>query len=220
MNQHDTDFWNGVLILAVFIPAIIAMGYAIYRFKNARLTRAWRPLLDLFEGAQTAGDGGGAAASFLRGRYRGHQFDAVMYPGVAVYASGDGGEPRFNLFELTLKDVHGAHDWKVQLHESRSRGESATWTLDGSAPALSAALEEAGALALVSALVVPDYTLAHNGPVLAYRSKSSRLVLRADAHEAYAPSADWVRRALDAMLRLAEINTRTNPSALHQALRD
>ena len=211
MNQADSDFWLGVRVLLVFIPAIFVLGYAVYRFKNARLARAWHPLIGLFERAQTAGDGGGAAASFLRGRYRGRLFDATMYPRISVYATSEDGEPRFNLFEIALRDVPGAQDWRIELHGHRMRDDAVAWSLTGATPALSQALDATSALALVSKLVVPDYTLAHNGPVLNYVADASRLVLRTDAREAYAPSADWVRRALDAMLDLAEINARINP---------
>lgn len=213
MPDTSSDTILGILVLSVFLPSIMAIGYAIYRFKNARMTSAWQPLLVLFEDVQTAGDGGGAAASFLRGRYRGRSFQAIMSPGVEVGHSSDGGGPRFNLFELALLDVPGSRNWSVNLHEGRTRGTEASWTLGADDPWLATALSDAGALATVAALVRPDYTLARHGPVLSYRSRDARLVLHADADDGYAPPAEWVRRALDGLLRLAEINSRLNPPA-------
>lgn len=106
-----SDTSLGLLLLAVFMPVVFGAGYVLYRFRNARLDLAWRPLLPLFTEVRTAGDGGGGAASFLRGRYRDRTFEATMWPAVSVYGSialDSGGQPRFNLFELRLLDVQGS----------------------------------------------------------------------------------------------------------------
>lgn len=210
MLDTSNDTVLGLLALGVFIPAVILLGYLIYRFKNARLMRAWQPLLGLFEQARISGDGGGAAASWLSGRHGGRAFRATMYPGVAVDQSSEGGGPRFNLFELVLLEVPGAVDWCVKLHEGRSREAASSWSLEADAPGTAAALQAAGVVDAVAARVVADYTLARNGPVLAFRRKSAELVLRADAREGFAPPAEWVQEALGLLLRVAEINARVN----------
>jgi hypothetical protein len=214
MNEGGgSDMVFGSVVLALFLVFVFAFGYAIYRFKNARLTRAWRPLLPLFEGGQTAGDGGGAAASFLRGRHRGRRFDATMSPGVNVYNDSDGGGPRFNLFELALLDVTSGQDWCVNLRESGSGPGNAQWRLDADDAQLAQALRDAGVLDAVTALVRADYTIARHRPVLACRRADGRLVLRSDAGNGLVPPRDWVEQALSALLQLAEVNARLNPPA-------
>lgn len=147
--------------------------------------------------------------AFLRGRHRGRRFDARISPGVAVGSSSDGGDPRFNLFELSLLDVAAGGDWSVLLREV-GRGREPEWRLEASNAQLAAALGEAGVVDAVKAVVRPDYTIAREGPVLACRGKDQRLVLRSDADESLAPPPAWVERALAMLLSVAEINTRLN----------
>ncbi|WP_374687706.1 hypothetical protein [Promineifilum sp.] len=53
--MSDTLF--GIIGLAIFLVVVFVAGYFLYKFKNARLTGAWGPLVGLVNG-QVVGDGG------------------------------------------------------------------------------------------------------------------------------------------------------------------
>lgn len=60
-----------------FLVCVYLAGLVLSRFKNARFTRAWQPLVPLISG-KVVSDEGGAAISWLVGVYRGQQVCASM----------------------------------------------------------------------------------------------------------------------------------------------
>lgn len=207
----DSDTLLGVLVLALVVPLVIVAGYLVVRFRQARVTHAWQPVQELFEDARTS-SGTGVASSYLQGRYRGRRFEAVSTPGVEVgSSSSDGGGPRFTLFELTLLDVPGRQSWQVVLHQRRAADGGGTWSLGSDDEPLAAGLRAAGVVDAVAGVVRADYTLAGPQPVLAYRARDTRLVLRSDADDRLVPSVAWVQRAMDLLLTVDATNSRLNP---------
>lgn len=208
MSLPDDDTLLGIAVLALFVPAVIVLGWVIYRVRDARLQRAWRPLLPLFDGARVGGDGGGAAASFLGGRYRGRRVEATMFPRVAAHDDSDGGGPYLNLFQLSLPDVAGSADWRVVLPTDWLGRPVGGWQLESPSAALGDALQRAGVLETLQALVPPDATMARHGPALAFRSRESRLVLRCEVGgPGLVPPPAWVEQALALLLKAAESTT-------------
>ena len=65
-----SDMLFGAIGLVIFLVVVFIAGYFLYKFKNARLTTAWGPLVGLVNG-EVVGDGGGAASSWLSGTYQG-----------------------------------------------------------------------------------------------------------------------------------------------------
>lgn len=69
----------GVVVLAIFLVVVFALGFLISRFKNARFEKEWQPLVPLING-KVVNDGGGAATSWLTGTYQGKSVYASMIP--------------------------------------------------------------------------------------------------------------------------------------------
>lgn len=74
-----SDMLLGACGLILFLAVIFVAGYFLYKFKNARLTNAWGPLVSLVNG-KVVGDGGGGTSSWLSGTYQGRPVVAKLAP--------------------------------------------------------------------------------------------------------------------------------------------
>jgi hypothetical protein len=202
------DMVFGGLVLVGFLALIGAAGLVLYRWKNARLTRAWAPLVPVIDG-RVRGDGGGAARSWLSGSYAGHQVEASLSPNAAdrgrVGSTTTG--YAYNAFEIMLGDVPGQHDWSLL----GARGGDAEWRIETADEALRQRLEASPVVGLVAALGHPSPAITTVGlPVLAYVARDRLLHLREDAGPVEAPAPDRFRTELDTLLAVAELNRQVN----------
>ena len=200
------DMLLGVVGLAVFFVFVGVGGYFSYKFKNARLTSAWGPLVALVNG-KVAGDDGGAATSWLTGVWKGRAVAASLSPGLNQHE--DGGA-KYNYFDVALRDVPGKHDWSVE-YTRRVIGIGQTgWQVRADNPALEEALRAAG----VAALVAPfGETPSHfQRPSLEYNRRTRLLRYRMDVSPAVTPSPGQFTALLDMLLTIDAINRQANPA--------
>lgn len=203
------DMLFGAIVLAIFLVFVFIFGYLLYRFKNARLTNAWGPLVSQVNG-KVAGDGGGGATSWLTGNYRGHNVQASMVPNRNMY-SGDEGGGRYHYFDVALAGVSGGHDWSVQFDRAILGVGQTGWRVHTKNPALQAALEAADVVSLVAPLGEPPQHLA--GPTLEYNSRTKLLRYAADNGATWTPTPQLFTGQLEMLIKAAEINARVNPAA-------
>jgi hypothetical protein len=190
-----SDFTLGLIIMPFFLVFIFTMGYAIYRLKNAALTRAWTPLRPLFDGGGTVtGDGGGAATSYLTGMYRGRRVRASMSPDVAKY-SGESGHYA-NLFTVALLDLPGADNFRITAAPSLPRFWRSEWRVDAANETLRQALESADAVARVAAF----------GDVeVSYNRSTRTLQFVEDVRPSRVPPRARFEQELDLLIDLADL---------------
>lgn len=190
-----SDFTLGLIIMPFFLVFIFTMGYGIYRVKNAILTREWTPLRPLIDGGGTiTGDGGGAATSYLTGKYRGRRVRASMSPDAAKY-SGESGHYA-NRFTVALLDVPGANHFKITSAPSLPRFWQSEWRVDAANEALREALAATDAVARVSAF----------GDVEVSYNRSTRMLeLVEDVRPSKVPSRDRFQQELELLIELAAL---------------
>ena len=200
-----SDTILGVIVLVPFLVFIFIAGYFIYKFKNARLTRAWGPLLGLVNDGKVAGDGGGGASSWLTGTYRGRPIAAKIAPNLNKYE--DGGD-HYNYFDVALRQTPGKHDWAIDYNRAVLGVGQNGWQVKTKDPVLEAALRAAG----IAALVAPfGETPAHfpDGS-LAYSAREQLLRYQADITPAVAPTPQAFTAMLDMLFKVDEINRQVN----------
>lgn len=193
------DLLFGSAVLAVFLVFVFALGYAIYKFKNLRFTRAWAPLVPLIQGT-VSGDGGGGTTSWLTGTYRGHRVQAGMVPHCNRY-SGETGF-YYNHFEVALLGVAGRLNWNAEVKTAILGFGRTGWTITADDPALVARLEAAGVLSLVARF---------GEPTVAYQKSARRLAYSEDVTPLWIPPPERFLQELDLLLELAKINAEVNP---------
>jgi hypothetical protein len=196
-----SDTMLGSAILAAFLVVVLAVGWVLYRIKNALLAREWAPLLPLIEGGRVVGDGGGGATSWLTGTYRGQRVTAGFSPNVAKYTASDDGGHHRNSFSVTLDDVPGERDWRLG-HERRATG--GEWHVTADDHALQSALAGSRAQAILARLGAGDVD---------YTRASRALRFSEDVRPLKVPPPDRFRAVLDALLELAEMNQSVNTPA-------
>lgn len=201
-----SDTMLGIVSLAVFLVFIFVFGYFIYKFKNARLTSAWGPLVGLINGRVT-GDGGGAATSWLSGMYRGRPVVAALSPNLNQH---DEGGAKYNYFEVALTEMAGRHDWSVAYsYRVLGLGQSG-WQVKAEDPALAEALHGAAIESLVAPFgQTPTYL---TRPTLEYSRRERALRYRTDITPRVAPTPEQFTQLLEMLHSAAEINERLNPA--------
>lgn len=200
----------GAIVLAIFLVVVFVAGYFFYKFKNARLTNAWEPLVGLVEG-QVVGDGGGGATSWLTGIYQGRNVQASITPDRNMYSGDDaGGGHRYHYFDVALADTPGRHDWSVEFNRSILGTGQAGWRVRARDAALQTALEAAGVVSLVAPLGQPPQHLA--GPTLNFDSRTNLLRYAADNGATWTPTPQQFTDLLEMLLKAAAINARVNPA--------
>jgi hypothetical protein len=190
-----SDFTLGLIIMPFFLVFIFAMGYVVYRVKNAAMTREWTPLRPLLDGGGTiSGDGGGGATSYLAGVYRGRRVQASMSPDMAKY-SGESGHYA-NYFTVLLLDVPGANNFRITAAPSLPLFWRSEWRVDTANEALREALEAARAVARVSAF----------GDVeVSYDRSTHTLRFVEDVRPLKVPPRDRFQQELDLLIVLADL---------------
>ena len=159
MIQGDvstTDIILGSVALAGFLGVAYVIGRTTSAITNRKYGKAWAPLVPLVNGT-VAYDKGAAASSSLHGVYKGHVVQAHMEPQRAQYEHSDTG--RYNYFSITLKDVPGAHDWRV-YHDTKIFGVGRDgWHVTcRDNEALRAKLETSGIAGVLAMLGTPTLT--------------------------------------------------------------
>jgi len=201
-----SDMVLGGVILIGFLIVVFIAGYFLYKFKNARLTSAWGPLVGLVNG-KVVGDSGGAATSWLTGVWKGREIAASLSPGINQHE--DGGA-KYNYFDVALRDVPGKHDWSVE-YTRRVIGIGQTgWQVRAEDQALEEALRAAG----IAPLVEPfGETPPHfQQPSLEYDRRTRLLRYRTDVTPLLTPSPQRFTELLEMLLRAEEINRQYNRS--------
>lgn len=151
-----SDMLLGAIVLPIFLVVIFITGYFLYKFKNARLTNAWGPLVGLVNG-QVVGDGGGGATSWLTGAYKGRRVQASMIPNRNMYSSlgSDSTGGRYHHFDVALAETPGKQDWQLEYNRAILGVVQTGWRVKAKDPALEAALSAAGLLSLPGSLGEP-----------------------------------------------------------------
>lgn len=197
MSQETSDFIFGVGVLIVFLILVFALGFLINKFKNRRFSKAWAPLKPIINGTVVE-DGGGAAASWLTGVYRGRKVHAKLAPDLNKY---DDGGPKYNLFEITLMDLPGQADWSIRYQATLLGFGREEWRLEGADQALQAALQRLDLIRLLA----PFGT-----PTIEYRQKAQTLRYSDDITPLWVPPPEQFTQQLELLLQLAEVNQQVN----------
>lgn len=207
------DMLYGAIGLVIFLVVAFIAGYFLYKFKNARLTSAWGPLVGLVNG-KVVGDGGGAASSWLSGTYQGRPVVAKLAPDLNQHE--DGGS-KYNYFDVALTETPGRHDWAVEYARGTLGLGRAEWRIVSQEPALAAALTTAGVIDLVAAFGQPPGHFVM--PSVKYDRREESLRYRADISPAVAPSPEQFGQMVGMLVRLAAINAQVNASLPSAAIR-
>ena len=199
MIQGDVptgDLLFGVAVLAVALPVLYVGGRLIARLRNARFTRDWAELVPTLVGAEVVPvRGGGAASSWLTGRYRGASVFASMTPDVGSGGSSDVHRLE-NRFETGLRELRGAHDWSVEWTEAVLGLGRTGWQLRADDAALRERLERAGVREIVGPL---------GRGAVRFGARAGTLVLHQDIRPYRTLPAERFRQSLDVLLRLSEV---------------
>jgi hypothetical protein len=206
MTKEQSDILFGVAVLIPFMVGVFALGWAINRFKNRRFVTAWRPLVPLI-GGTVVEDGGGAATSWLTGRFEGHRVYASMIPD--RNRSQDGGF-KYHHFEAALQDVPGRVDWQVEYKAGLLGFGKESWQLQAEDPAVADRLLRAGVIELIRPLAearaVPPAL-----PTVKYLRRDATISYSEDSGTTWIPSPDRFREQLALLVRLAQLNADGNP---------
>jgi hypothetical protein len=204
MNNDAIDPVS-VLYLAIFLVFVFALGYLIVRIKQARLARAWRPLLPIVQGRVIPSSGGGADSP-MRGTYKGYSVYATMIPDAS-----DGEDSRYNHFAVGLTGLAGREDWKVAyVHHLWPLTSPPTWQLECKDPATLARLQAAGVMKIIEDLVaLPDAP----DPPLSYAAARGNLLIQTVAGPGWIPTEARFIELLEGLITLARINAEANASA-------
>lgn len=196
-EMNDTVL--GTIILTVFLASVFAVGWVLYRIKNAALARAWTTLLPLVEGAAITGDGGGAATTWLSGSYQGHKIQASSSPDVAKYPEESGHSA--NRFTAALLEVPGAHDFRITSAPTLGQFGRGSWRVDADDAGLQATLTAAGVIALVCAF----------GDLEIFYDRRERMLrFVEDVRPMRVPPPERFRQELDMLIELARIAASVN----------
>lgn len=202
MNQEvpPGDMIFGSIVLAIFLVFVFLFGWVLNRFKNARFTRAWVPLVPLIQG-RIVQDGGGAATSWLTGTYRGQPVRATMIPERNRY-SGESGH-RYNYFDAALLKVPGGQDWSIEYKTAVFGFGQTGWKITTEDKALEARLHASGIVSLIEGF----------GPEsVAYNRRESTLLFSEDVTPRWVPTPERFQEELELLLRLAKVNEEVNPA--------
>lgn len=200
--QGDTstsDGFLGAIILAVALPLIYGAGVLLARVKNARFRLAWSPLIPLVDEAEVVNDGGGAASSVLRGRYRGAPVAAVMAPDTRA---GPNSTLKGNRFEVTAREVPGRLNWSVVWSDQFLGFGTTGFQIHADDPALAERLAAAGVLELAARLGRVDR--------VDFSAGARALTLREQVQPLWHPPPERFRLELDVLLELAAANAAVN----------
>jgi len=208
MNQEVSggDIVIGVIVLAIFLAAAFGAGRLLSRFKDGRFSAAWGPLVPLI-GGTVAGDGGGAATSWLSGTYRGAQVRASMVPDRNRYQDNSG--QRYNYFDVALLEIPGRQDWSILFHTQVMGLGQSGWQISAADAALEERLRAQNVLDLLERLGPSG--LPRQAP-LEYSARSGTLLYREDAGGQWIPTPQRFQETLDVLLALAAINAQVNPA--------
>lgn len=205
-----SDMVFGAIGLVIFLAVAFVGGYFLYKFKNARMGKAWGPLVQFVDG-KVVGDGGGGATSWLVGTYKGRKVQASMVPDRNVYSSiGDSSSSgaKYNYFEVGLADEPGLHDWSVTFDRKfLGRGREG-WRVQAANPATQSALEAAGIISVIAPYGEPatHFSLA----TLDYNRREKLLLYRYDAGSSWTPSPRVFAEQLEMLLKVSAINAQVN----------
>lgn len=196
------DIAFGAIVLSIFVPTMMVVGYLIVRFQHARQARAWRPLLGIVQGVVQPIVGGGTEGQ-MRGRYKGFDLVASMTP---LMTSSDASS---NEFSVTFLGVAGAQDWELAyVTRLRSLGKGPDVRIASQDAGLSARLEAAGLVAAVQRLgVLPDTP----DPPVHYSSSRRQLTLQIETGTDWIPGEAQFVAMLDTLTVVAVMNARVNP---------
>lgn len=198
----------GVCGLAVFLVVIFVAGYFFYKFKNARLTSAWGPLVGLVNGT-VRGDGGGGTSSTLSGTYQGRPVVATLAPNLNESTTDSTiTGVKYNYFDVALTGVPGRQNWTVDYRYAALGLGQPSWSVQTKDNDLKSALEAAGVINLIANFGQPPQHF-HQPPV-EYRQASRTLLYRADVSPVVAPSPQQFEQMVTLLARLAEINAQVN----------
>lgn len=206
-----SDMVLGTLILIVFLIVVFIAGYFLYRFKNARLTGAWGPLVSLVNG-KVVGDGGGGATSWLTGTYKSRKVQASMTPGRNMYSSNPSESNRgtYNYFESALADVPGKYNWRVEFNRAVLGVGQTGWRVQSEDRSVENSLDAANVVALISPFGEPPSHLGLS--TVEYNSREHLLLYREDAGSRWTPTPERFTEELELLLRLEDVNARVNPA--------
>lgn len=203
-----SDMLFGAIGLIIFLTVVFIAGYFFYKFKNARLTNAWGPLVGLVNGT-VRGDGGGGTSSSLSGVYLGRPVVATLAPNLNESTTDytiTG--VKYNYFDVALTGVPGRQNWSVDYRYTVLGLGQPGWSVQSKDGALKAALEGAGVIDLVANFGQPPRHF-HQPPV-EYRQASKTLLYRADVSPVMAPAPQQFDQMMALLARLAEINAQVN----------
>lgn len=202
MNQGvpPGDMLFGGMVLAIFLVFVFLAGWVLNRFKNSGFRKAWAPLIPMIQG-RVVEDGGGAATSWLTGTYRGRRVVASMTPNRNRY-SGESG-PRYNHFDVTLLDVPGGQDWRIE-HQTAILGFGQTgWRVLTKDKALEDRLNASGIL----------FTVANSGvEEVLYSARERKLLFAEDVTPQWTSTPERFQQELELLLTLAKVNEEVNPA--------
>jgi hypothetical protein len=208
MDQETRDILIGAAILIPFLIVVFAAGLVLNRFKNRKFAAAWRPLVPVI-GGTVVDDGGGAATSWLTGRFEGRPVHASMTPN--RNRTSEGGGLTYNYFDVALNDVPGRIGWQIRYAAGGVLPfGKASWYVEADDPAVAERLLRAGVLEMVRPLAearaIPP-TLA----TVRYDRGGATLTYCEDAGAQWIPSPERFREQLALLLRLASVNADINP---------
>lgn len=191
-----------VMVLVVFVAFVIALGFLIVKFRQARYARAWKPLLGVVQGVVLPSTGGGAD-SRIRGSYKGHDIFAAMAP-----QASKGEDSRYNHFEVGIIGLQGALDWKIaHVRRLLPSGSTPDRRLETKDEALRSRLEAAGIVRIVEALgIMPDAP----DPPASYSMAQGILRIQCDCGPEWIPSEAFFVEMIETLIALARINAECN----------
>lgn len=200
MNQEvpPGDMLSGSVVLIIFLVFVFGLGFLLNRFKNRRFTQAWRPLVRLING-KVIEDGGGAATSWLTGRYLGQPVRAAMVPNRNRY-SGESGH-YYNHFEVALLEVPGRQDWSIEYKTPILGFGKTGWQIETDDAALRDRLIAYGVIHEVARFGSPE---------IKYQARAKTLLYSEDVTPLWVPGPERFQEELELLLRLAGVNGEVN----------
>lgn len=198
MSQETSDFIFGAIVLVIFLVFVFALGFLINKFKNARFTKAWAPLINIING-KVIEDGGGGATSYLLGTYRGRRVQASMTPDRNRYTNETGF--RYNYFEVAAMDVPGKQDWTLSYETSVLGFGQTGLQIKSKDKTLEAALNQAGVISMIAGF---------GNPTITYSRSTQMLTFSEDVTPQWIPTPERFIAELELLLKLVEVNQRVN----------
>ncbi|MGV3708850.1 MAG: hypothetical protein ACO1Q7_08410 [Gemmatimonas sp.] len=146
-SREDMIF--GGAVLAVFLVIVFVLGFLLNRFKNRRFRNAWMPLASLLTDVRITEDGGGAATSWLSGKFHGRLVHASMSPDVAQHSFTTN---KGNHFSIIVPDVVAGESWFAEYAPATPLLRKQGWTITTESRATHDAIERSEILPLVQSL--------------------------------------------------------------------